>query len=60
MPHNDHGRHEGNRPHRPMEHRIAGGNHRDTNGCFGAFLALVGIGVTAVTGVGYGIVQLFA
>jgi hypothetical protein len=43
-----------------MEHRIAGGNHRDTNGCFGAFLALVGIGVTAVTGVGYGIVQLFA
>lgn len=57
MPHNDHGRHEGKNPHRPMEHKIAGGNHRNQDGCLGAFLAMVGIGLTAVTGLGYGIAQ---
>jgi hypothetical protein len=57
VPHNDHTRHGGENPPRPFEHKLAGGNHRDQDGCLGAFFALVGIGVTAVTGIGYGIAQ---
>jgi hypothetical protein len=40
MPHNDHGRHANNKR-RPIEHRVAGGNHRDRSGCFAVMILLL-------------------
>lgn len=62
MPHNDQGGfHTGKTPKRPFEHKLAGGNHRSSkDGCLGAALGLVGAGLTAVLGIAYGVVEIFA
>lgn len=50
MPHNDHGRHA-KTPRRPVEHRVAGGNHRERSGCFAVLVLLlvVPFGILAAT-----------
>lgn len=54
VPHNDQGgRHTGKTPKRTFEHRLAGGNHRNTSGCFGAFLGMVAVGLAGVVGLAY-------
>jgi hypothetical protein len=54
MPHNDQGGfHKGHRPSRTFEHRLAGGNHRKSDGCLSAFLLIVGLGAAGV----YGLVE---
>lgn len=58
MPHNDQGgRHTGKTPKRTFEHKLAGGNHRDTDGCLGAFLGMVAVGLTAVAGFAYALTE---
>lgn len=53
MPHNDHSRHRKGGPKRPIEHRVAGGHHRNKEGCLGAVVAILAIPTTLALSAAY-------